>query len=202
MAILDKKTSQLSNHLEQSKGVHVFYYSCELESYIQNAVSYILSGIEQEDIIIMIENERIYPLIYKRLVLKLTKEQLGKIYFFNNLKFYWLNNNFYPQTILSYFSEIVNPYLEKNKSIRTWGHVEWGDPKDFETTLEEFENEVNKIVSTMKIITICAYNAERVSDTLKEKLMKHHAFFMTDNDINPITENTSSPNCDNKKMIL
>ncbi|NHM32903.1 MEDS domain-containing protein [Neobacillus terrae] len=199
---MDKKISQLANHLEQSKGVHVFYYSCELESYIQNAVSYIISGIEQEDYIIMIENERIYPLIYKRMEMKLTEEQLKKIRFFNNLKFYWLNNNFYPQTILSYFSEVVNPYMEKNMSIRTWGHVEWGDRKDFETTLEEFENAVNKIVGNMKVITVCAYNAERVSDTLKEKLMKHHAFFMTDNDIIPITENSSTSNDDYKKIIL
>ncbi|WP_164988920.1 hypothetical protein [Fictibacillus sp. S7] len=35
----------------QGQGIHVFYYSDKVEDYIQNAVSYIMAGIEQGEYI-------------------------------------------------------------------------------------------------------------------------------------------------------
>ncbi|MCK6255525.1 MEDS domain-containing protein [Fictibacillus sp. KIGAM418] len=183
---MNKSVMQLFNNSERLQGIHVFYYSFELESYIENAVSYIVNGVEQGDYILFLENERIYPLIIKELEEKLTTDQLKKVRFMNNFDFYFWNNNFYPQTILSNFSDIVTPWIEENRSIRTWGHVEWGDRKDFEKTLEEFEVEVDQMIKNVKVITVCAYDAGRVSDDLKVKLMEHHDFIMTDNEVLPI----------------
>nr|WP_241840569.1 MEDS domain-containing protein [Fictibacillus sp. S7] len=105
------------------------------------------------------------------------------MHFINNFDFYFWNGNFYPETILSKFSDIVTPLIEKDNSVRTWGHVEWGSQEELEETLEKFEIEVDQMLKNVKVITVCAYNAERVSDDLKDKLMRYHDYFMTDEDV-------------------
>ncbi|WP_082635901.1 MEDS domain-containing protein [Fictibacillus enclensis] len=167
----------------QGQGIHVFYYSDKVEDYIQNAVSYIMAGIEQGEYILFLENERIFPMIQKELEKTLTPKQIESVHFINNFDFYFWNGNFYPETILSKFSDIVTPLIEKDNSVRTWGHVEWGSQEEFEETLEKFEIEVDQMLKDIKVISVCAYNAERVSDDLKDKLMRYHDYFMTDEDV-------------------
>lgn len=180
---MDKKIEQLTQNLQGMNGGHIFYYTNELNLYIQNSISYIISGIEQGDHILFLENDRIYPLIQNRLEKLLTKEQFTKIHFINNFDFYWQNNNFHPPTIVSYFSDILNSYEKDNISIRTWGHVEWGNQKEIMQDIEDYEKQVNHMLHGKNVISVCAYDAERVPDILKTKLLKTHDFLMTDNDI-------------------
>ncbi|PLR69219.1 MEDS domain-containing protein [Bacillus sp. UMB0893] len=183
---MERKILQLTKELQQSTGGHIFYYFNDLDRYIENTVSYIRSGIDQKDRVIVIENERVYSLIYKKLVLHLTEDELTKVHYVNNFDFYCLNGDFHASTILSYFSLILEPYIIEITPIRTWAHVEWGNVAEITEVIGEFEKQANRAVSSMGLISVCAYNADRVPASLKASLKRSHGFLMTDDDIIPL----------------
>lgn len=180
---MDKKMIQLLQDLPRTHGCHIFYYSNEVEFYLQNAVSFAVSGIVQGEHILFVENDRLYPMLHKELQKCLTEDQLSKIHFINNFDFYWQNGDFHPPTILSSFSTILDSYLGESRSIRTWGHVEWGNLEEIMKDLVDYENRANQMMLETNIVSICAYNAERVPDVLKLRLMKAHGYLMTDDDL-------------------
>ncbi|QNF29766.1 MULTISPECIES: MEDS domain-containing protein [Metabacillus] len=179
---MDKKVKQLLRDLQQSTCYHIFYSFNDLERYLENAISYILSGIEQGDYVFVIENERIFPLLYKKIEPLLTKVQLDKIKHVNNFDFYCSNGDFHPPTIVAYFSNMLEIYIEKNASIRTWAHVEWGDLQEITCKIEEFEQAANKAVQSMKIISVCAYDEDRLTESLKASLISSHEYTLTDSE--------------------
>lgn len=181
-----KEIKDIQDTLQTSEGAHVFYYVNELECYIYNAVSYIVAGIERGDQVLFIESERLYPMILKRVEELLSDEQLKNIHHVNNFKFYWETGNFHPPTVLDYFSHLISPFTENELSFRTWVHVEWREEDEIAKDIEEYEIAVDKLIPQIKAISICAYDAPRVSDELKEALMNCHGFLMTDEDITPI----------------
>lgn len=181
--MVEKTVTQQLKELQQAEGGHIFYYSNDLDCYIQNAVSYIVSGVEQGEQILMVENDKIYSLIQEKVKKLLNREQLKKVHFINNFDFYWQHGDFHPPTVLAFFSKILGPHLENNQAIRAWGHVEWRDEKCISENLEDFEREANEIISTVKVWAVCAYDADRVSESLKAGLMRTHEFYMTDDRI-------------------
>lgn len=171
-----------------SKGDHVFYYAEDSDRYIANAVSFIKDGIEQGDQVLFVENERSYPKIVEHLELLFTKEQLKNFHYINNFTFYWRNGNFHPPTILEYFSTLIDPFLEKEMSFRTWGHIEWRGDVEISKSIEEYESAVEQLVPEMNVISVCAYDAARLSSPLKELLLNCHSLFMTDDTITPLVK--------------
>ncbi|MBD8015993.1 MEDS domain-containing protein [Microbacterium sp. APC 3898] len=186
---MKKEIADIQDILKKSEGVHIFYYVEELERYIDNAVSYIVSGIEHGDQVLFVESERLYPIIFKRVKDLVSEEQLKNIHFVNNFTFYWRKGNFHPPTILAYFSDLVSPFMEENLSFRTWGHVEWRDETEIKQKIKEYESAVDQLVPQIKAVSVCAYDAPRVSDSLKEILMNSHKFLMTDDDFSSISIN-------------
>lgn len=180
---MKQKIDQFTKDLMQEAGGHILYYIHNQERYIENTVAYIVSGVEQGDRVFVIENERLSPAIVSKTKQLLSKEQFAKVHFINNFDFYSLHGEFNSMKITDYFSSIVNPYIEAQDSIRTWAHVEWGKVNDVIKTIGEYEMNANKTVSEMGIISVCAYDAERVPEELQETLMKNHDFFMTDDEI-------------------
>lgn len=116
---MNQKIMQFTRELQLSSGGHIFYYFHDEKRYIKNTVSYILAGIEQGDCVLIIENERIFPSVYKKIQRLLTEEQLTMIHYINNFDFCCLNGDFHSETILDYVSSILDPYITKNISIRT-----------------------------------------------------------------------------------
>jgi hypothetical protein len=185
---LDHQFTHVTEALQQSNRAHVFYCFNEMERYIDNAVSYIVSGIEQGEHVLFVENERIYPRILTKLEQLLTKEQLTNLHFICNFTFYWRNGNFHPETILSFFSDYLKPYIASELAIRTWGHIEWSDEEDIARDLEEFEQAVDNMMTAVNAAAVCAYDAHRLTEPLKTRLLDCHTFLMTDDKISPITK--------------
>lgn len=183
---MKKESAHVTSIKPQPMGVHVFYTTKDLTCYIENAVSYIVSGIEQGDQIFFVENDRIYPMILKKVEKLLTKQQLENIHFLNNFTFYWQNGNFHPPTILAYFSDIVTPFIEKGVSFRTWGHIEWGDEQEITRDIEEFEKGIEQKMPETKAISVCAYDDVRLTESLRTLLIDCHHFLMTDDTISTI----------------
>lgn len=172
--------------LETTKGAHVCYYVSEMDRYIDNAVAYIVSGIEKGDQVLFVESERLYPKILQRVKELVSEDRLQNIHYVNNFTFYWRNGNFHPPTILAYFSDLVTPFMEEELNFRTWGHIEWRDELKITNDIQEYESAINKLIPQTKAISVCAYDAPRVSASLKKVLLDCHGFLMTDDGVSPI----------------
>ncbi|WP_154669125.1 MEDS domain-containing protein [Planococcus antarcticus] len=185
---MEKEITDIQDILQTSEGAHVLYYVEEPAPYIDNAVSYIVAGIEQGDRILFVENERLYPKILKRVGELVSEEQLKNIHYVNNFTFYWRNGNFHPPTILAYFFDSVSPFVEEELTFRTWGHIEWRDEMEITKDIKEYESAVNQLIPHIKAISVCAYDASRVSGALREVLLDCHGFLMTDDGISCISK--------------
>lgn len=178
---MDNNMKQLMNELQESNGGHVFYCFNELDTYIHNQTMFIISGVEQGNDIMVVENDRIFPFVYKKLQGQLNDEQLKKVHHINNFDFYCFEGDFHPNTMVEYFLRNVEGYMANDVSLQTWGHVEWGGSEEvvFES-ISEYEKGVNQIIAKKGMVSVCAYDECRLTPTLKSMLMKHHGVFMTD----------------------
>lgn len=91
--------SKMNQLFEDKKNVHVLYSYNEIENYITQVISFILDGIEAEEYTILIENDRLYPIIQKKLSMRLTKDQFKFIHFVNSLSFYFSSGSYHPPAI-------------------------------------------------------------------------------------------------------
>lgn len=173
----------------KTTGTHIFYEFHDQERYINNVIAYVTSALELGNHVMIIENDRLMPMLQKKINDLFKEEQLDMIHTINNYDFYCYRGNFHKETILSFLKDMIAPYMEKNIPIQTWAHVEWRDQKEIFHTLGEYEQEADKMLQETNLITICAYDANRVPQTLKDILMDCHDYYMIDDSIRLITRN-------------
>jgi hypothetical protein len=178
--ILKSKMNQL---FEDQKNVHVLYSYNEMENYIKQVLSYIQDGIMAGDYVILVENDRIYPIIHKELSTRLTKDQMKLLHFVNNFDFYCSSGSYHPPAIEEYFNKTVQPYVENKISFRSWAHVEWATLEEPLHIIEEFERTVDKAVNLLSFPLICAYKGQRMPEYLKTILLETHPYVLEDDDI-------------------
>ncbi|MFF2501151.1 MEDS domain-containing protein [Peribacillus sp. NPDC058075] len=172
-------------NLKLSNGEHIFYHFEQMDYYIENAVSFIVSGIKQGDHIILIENESISVRIFNKVRLVLTAEEMSNVHYTDNFAFYCKHGDFHTPTIVADFAEILKPFLDENLTIRTWAHVEWGHQLEIEQKINQFEEVANKSVNEMGIVSVCAYDTATITESIMKNLMKSHEFLMTDIELRP-----------------
>ncbi|MBM7693704.1 hypothetical protein JOC77_003148 [Peribacillus deserti] len=179
----------MSNLLEtlindlRPNGGHIFYHYNNKENYIHNVVSFIVTGIKNGDHILLAENDRHMLDINKKLQKELSKGQLENLHFINNYDFYYSNGNFHPHTIVNYFLKNIEPFIEKGASLCSWGLIEWGEDKEINDDVVEYEKQVDSLVKEKGITSVCAYDSKRTSDSLKELLMRCHGVMLTDDEV-------------------
>lgn len=185
---MQKEIQNLINEVNSS-GAHIFYHFHDQDRYIDNLISYITSALALGNHVMIIENDRIMPIIQQKINVQFNEEQVDMIHTINNYDFYCYRGNFHKETILSYLKNMITPYIEKNIPIQTWAHVEWREQKEIFRTLGEYEQEADQLLQETNLITICAYDANRVPQSLKETLMDSHDYVMTDDSIKNIHRN-------------
>ncbi|MED1203518.1 MEDS domain-containing protein [Heyndrickxia acidicola] len=169
--------------IKENESVHIYYNITHLQTYIKNTVSYIISGIHQGQHILIIESEKLIPHIFKALEGHITKDQQSYIHTVNNFDYYCSTGSFQPAVIFDHLSKTLKPFYDQHIPFRIWAHVEWSEQEGILTILEEFENEADKIVQDQKLYLVCAYDEERVPESLKTSLMKCHEYIMKDDEI-------------------
>ena len=97
---LTRKMNQL---LENQRNSHILYPYKEMKSYFNHVLSFIEEGIAIGDYIILIDNDRNYPIIHKELSTRLTEEQMKFVHFVNSINFYGSSGNYQPPAIEAYF---------------------------------------------------------------------------------------------------
>lgn len=168
---------------EEQKSVHVLYSYNGMEHYIEKVVSFIQHGISAGDYIILIENDRVYPIIQKELSRRFNEEQLRFVHRINNYDFYYSSGSYHPPAITEYFNNMVQPFVDNKISFRSWAHVEWSSMKDPLHLIEDFEKIVDEAVNTLSFPLICAYEGERMPDYLTTILMETHPYVLFEDDI-------------------
>lgn len=161
----------------------MFYYTQNEDLYIENAASYIISGIEDEGNIVFIENDRLFPLIYEKASEILSPSELERIQHINSFDFYWSTGSFDTESIVAYFAKILEPYFANQIPVRTWAHVEWGQMQDISDTIVSFEAAAHESVISMNLLSVCAYDADRLPHRLKGLLCEYHTHLITDDEI-------------------
>ncbi|MDF2038292.1 MEDS domain-containing protein [Cytobacillus oceanisediminis] len=159
---------------------HVLYFFKNQDQYISNVIEFVLSGLEQNEYSIIVENDRMTPLIKKRLTEKLNNNCLEKVMFVNNYDFYYAKGDFRVNSIFDYLPNLIKGYPELDLAVRSWAHVEWRDEPEVSKKLSVSEKEADLIVAKTKLLSVCAYDSERVSKELKESLLLCHNFLVNE----------------------
>lgn len=180
---MERKIPELISKIRGNSGGHIFYLTEQTQLYIDNVVVFILDGLKTEDHVLIVENKRLTPLIWKRIQPLLTEEQLTKVHFFDNFTLYWQKGDFLPSTIVDYFQEKFSDSAFVHHGFRTWGHIEWNTQKGLEEELVSYEQKVDRLITEYNLIAVCAYDASRVASHLKSQLGLYHNYLMRDDHI-------------------
>jgi hypothetical protein len=180
---VENNLSQLVNDLEKGNQGHIFYHYNDMGKYLQNALYFIISVVNQGSHLMLVENDRNMIYLKNNLKKRLTDEQFNKIHFMNNFDFYYSNGDFHAQTIFEYFKSSVEPFIESGKPLCTWGLIEWSDELDITHNIEQYEKDVDMHIKDKAIISVCAYDANRTPQRLKETLMRIHDIMITDDEV-------------------
>ncbi|RIW32513.1 hypothetical protein D3H55_13075 [Bacillus salacetis] len=159
---------------------HVLYFFEKQNQYISNIVDFIISGLEHNEHSIIIENDRLTPLIKEKLTMLSNESDLEKVTFVNNYDFYYAKGDFNINSIWDYLPESITGSSELDYVVRSWAHVEWRDERTVSKKLVDSENEADKIVTETKLLSVCAYDSERVSKEFREALLKCHNFLINE----------------------
>lgn len=173
--------SQLDN------GGHIVYIYNDIEAYIDNAIAFIRTGLEQQHQIVFIEQSTMLERMQYNLFDRLTEAQLEQIHLVDAELLYGSQQAFDGTKVLRHFNDVVQPLVDKRVPLRSWGHVLWSNQEGIEEVLERFEEEVDEALNPLGIVTVCAYHGKQISAALMASLMHRHEYLMTD------TEFTKSP---------
>ncbi|PLS17458.1 hypothetical protein CVD28_12985 [Bacillus sp. M6-12] len=177
---MEKKNFKVINQLKSLTEGHILYCFENEEEYIKNIVDFVISGLDQNQYSIIIENDRISPLLKKKLASMLNESQLCKLRYINNFDFYFAKGDFRCNSIFEFLPRLIEGYAEQEFAVRTWAHVEWRDEREVHKQLLDSEKEADVIVSEKRLLSVCAYDSDRVSEELKGSLLTRHNFLMND----------------------
>ncbi|MED1865370.1 MEDS domain-containing protein [Fictibacillus nanhaiensis] len=169
---------------KQKRSVHVLYSYNGMKNYMKQIVSFILEGTSLGEYVVVIENERIYRMVHKELISRLTPEQMKLVHHVNNFDFYYSSGSYHPPAIFDYFFKTVKSYVDNNQSFRSWAHVEWGTMEDPFHLIEDLERIVDDAVNELAFPLICAYEGERMPEHLQTILLKTHPYILIDEEFN------------------
>lgn len=174
---------KIGSLLDENQCTHILYSYNDRNRYLENAIAYILEGIEKGDSVVLIENDRNLKVLLTQLNNQLTSDQLKRIHVISNFDFYLSSGSYHPPAIYEQLTKSINPFLENDISFRSWTNVEWGTLEDPASIIEWFEEETDRAIHEHNLTIVCAYESGKMPDHLEEALKKSHRHIMTDEDI-------------------
>lgn len=178
---VSKDMVQLTEHLHVMNKAHILYCYETREQYVKNAVAYIVTGIACRHHLMMIEAPELYSLIESKLATILpTEEYRPYLHYLDKFTFYYGDEPFQYQNIISDFRHLLIPLLDKKVTLRTWVHVDGAHREDSGQKLKEFEFHANAAVKNLGVLSVCAYDANLVPASLLPAMLRSHEYYMTD----------------------
>lgn len=175
---ISKLTNQLS--IDKAAHAHILYIFNEKDKYLANLLSFIIEGLDNNDIVLVVDSEDVTDGIKAQLSsVEINTSRLQNIIFLNNETSYLTDFTFDLEKAAKIFL-LIDPYLEKNNTVRMWGQIPLSD---FDSALENlrlYETESDLCISTKKVISVCTYNGLTTPAFIQNELMKTHTHIMTD----------------------
>ncbi|MFP7288146.1 ATP-binding protein [Shouchella clausii] len=166
-----------------ASGGHIVYLYEDADRYFENAAAYVTTGVHHGHQILFIDSEICYRRLLQKLESLLTAEQLESVHYIDSYEFYRLYGDFHYHSIAQHFKAILQPYLERGDSVRTWAHVEWAEQDGTPAKIEDFERTADCWVTGNGILSVCAYGARNISASLQLSLLRDHEYLMTDEEL-------------------
>lgn len=177
------ETLQLTSNIEVSAGCHILYTYTEKSRYIENTTAFLAEGIDKDQVVIYTDTPE-YIAIVKDNLLKAgySMKQLNEIKFVDPDIFY---NGETEDHAYHFFSDLIRPANEENKTLRTWGRVVWDSTSKsmYERILSmvEYESQCDCLITGRKnLISVCAYDTLGMPSSFLINLLKVHEYHMTD----------------------
>lgn len=184
----------LTKYLQVANGGHILYLFEDVTNYVNNTVSYILTGFEQNHHVLVIDWLSNFQKIYQKLIPLVPRERLQQVHYIDSASFYELHGDFRSQTILTHFNEVLKPFVDDNITIRIWAQVEWREQDNIVGKIQEHECTVDACIQGIGLVGVCAYYIPSVPASLQTILMSSHNYLMTDNELSlsPLYSNSQS----------
>ncbi|WP_246944917.1 ATP-binding protein [Bacillus pinisoli] len=166
-------------------GTHILYVSSNPDLYIDNAVSYVSSGLTLGQAVVFIDDRGRYNKVVERLFEKgFQQEQVNRIVFAEHNEFYQTEKYLDVKPILRTFSSLLEPLVTSGVPIRAWGRVKWIPGQCcLPEKLREYEGAADDFITKVKCLTVCAYDGEELPSTVMMEIVKHHQYIMSDTEI-------------------
>lgn len=174
---------QLTERLRVNNGSHILYFYDELEEYLNNAVSFIRTGLELGQHIIIVENRSRMEVILYRLKPFISEEQFERLNLIDSYQFYEAHESFNYNLVFQNLVVVVQPYLDGAIPVRAWAHVALNDEGFVLENLSTYECRCDLAINQLGILTVCSYSAQTLSATVLIKMMKYHEYVMMDQEI-------------------
>lgn len=171
----------LTETLQVVSGAHILYVYEDQRAYLDNAVSFITTGITQDQRAIFMVD----PNVSRNIVSHLSPDERAYVHFVDVTKFYLQNEDFDVDLILNSLHATVETFVKEKRSVRLWGEVTSGWSIDAESTLVSYETAADIAIGKLKRITVCAYNGHFITASVQTKLMRSHPYLMTDEALVP-----------------
>lgn len=179
-----KRKIRLTKDIDIDDGSHILYFYQSEDTYIQNAVSYILSAIEFNQKVVFIDTEKNFQRVVSELNIYISEKAIDNLLeYINNYDFYEMYQDFHFERVLDNFNHAIKYYVDNNINIRVWGHVDWKRQNDIDAKLHCYETEADLAINEIGYMTVCAYNSRKVQAYIQTELMKSHEFFMIDDQL-------------------
>lgn len=170
----------LTDQIDISNGAHILYFYSSMEGYIDNAVAFIHTGLEQGQHVVVIDSTENYRLIMDKLKGFVREDSLHHIHFVDYYDFYCEHGTIHVNLVLQHLDELFQTFIENKISVRSWGHVYWADQDDIYNQLRSYECQCDTSIKELGILGVCIYDGRIVPAYIQNELLKHHEYFMTD----------------------
>lgn len=175
--------SRMNDLFTEERNIHVLYSYDEIEQYIEKLEDFVQSGVSAGEYVILIENQRIYKTLHKKLITRLSEEQMKLVIWVNNFDFYFSSGSYHPPAIYNYFTETVQPLVEEKLLFRSWAHVEWATMEGPLHIIEDLERMVDEAVNELDFPLVCAYEGAKMPDYLRKILLETHPYILVEDQL-------------------
>ncbi|GAE25620.1 two-component sensor histidine kinase [Halalkalibacter wakoensis JCM 9140] len=183
MAVQTRAIS-LTEKIQINDGSHILYFYDSKEQYVENLLSFIFSAKMMNQHAIIIESLEVYEMLLEKLGDTYENEGISEIlHYKNNIDFYQTYGDFKFERALESFKETVQPFVDKELSVRVWGKVAWNDLLYDKEDMHRYECECDLTVSEIGYMTVCVYDGNEVPASIQTEMMRSHPYLMTDKDL-------------------
>ncbi|CAM4402515.1 MEDS domain-containing protein [Paenibacillus tarimensis] len=179
------RSISLTDHMDVSEGAHILYFYSSDEGYMDNALAFVRSGLEQNQQILLFDSQQNYEQICRVLAGDGLEQAISEVHFIDHGWFYGadsLEEGFYKDEL----GKLAQAMKSGGTSVRSWGHVCWREESEaFFPVLQEYERYCDELFGGTGLFGVCVYDARKVPAAVQNELLKSHEYFMTDTSLMP-----------------